>query len=94
MPSDVDKRMAVLEERIEGMKNALALAHAEYERRLAEMNRFREERDMDTTTYPTRREWELGQESVLRRMAFLEKTIWVGLGALAVLAFAAKLIWK
>ena len=47
-------------ERGRGMEHVLALAHAEYE----------------------------------RRVAFLEKTIWAGLGASAGLAFAAKLIWK
>ena len=95
---ELDKQVAVLSERLDGMKIALSLAHAEYERRLSEMNRFREEHVMDAATYLPRSEWNLGHESVQRRMAFIEKMFWTGAGVLiavsALTAVVARLIWK
>ena len=73
--TELKTRIAVLEERIEGMKLALEISHMEYERRLAEMNRFREEHEMDTRSFPSRREWEMGHESIVKHVDDVDKTL-------------------
>lgn len=62
--------------------------------RLENMNEFRESLNDQTKTYLTRNEYELKHENLEQKLSAIQKIVWMGLGALAVLELLLEYIFK
>jgi len=62
--------------------------------RLEGMNEFRESLQDQTKNYLTRNEYELKHENLRDKLGNMQKIIWMGLGAVAVLEIALEYIFK
>jgi polynucleotide 5'-kinase involved in rRNA processing len=100
----IDERHKLYESKFEAHKVALDLAKCEIDRRLEQMNKFREENIQDKLKSVSRQEWQTGHQSLIaqfdekmvsidRRFATVERMIWVGTGiVLSVSAMIAVLV--
>lgn len=103
----IDERHQFYVAMFESHKVALDLAKVDIDRRLEQMNKFREENIRDKIMMVSRQEWQTGHQTLIsqfdekmvsidRRFATVERMIWVGTGiiltASALVAVLVKLL--
>jgi hypothetical protein len=88
----LEKKIAVLEERLEGSKDALRLQAAEYERRLDMLNGEAERLRQMQTTYVEKSVYEIAHKYLTEKIDAIQKIVWMAMGGLLLLEIALKYI--
>lgn len=88
----LDKKIAVLEERLTGAQDALKIQAREYERRLETLNHEAQQlKDMQAKYLP-REVYEANYKETNTKIEALQKYIWIGVGGLLVIELVLKYI--
>ena len=83
--TSLEKQIAVLEERIEGMKNALVLQASKYEDRLIALNNETEHARQTQNTYVTNSEYAAKHQLLEVKIESLQKFMYLITGGLILL---------
>jgi hypothetical protein len=90
----IEKKLAILEERLQGAKEALKLQADEYERRLEILNHEAQQlKDMQTTYIP-RETYEISHKSLEMKLENVQKLVYVGLGVVLAFEFLFEYLFK
>ena len=89
---DKDTQIAVLEERIEGLREAIKKAEKLLEVRLQAMNEFRTQLSEERGQYVERKELDIRIKHILDKIEINTKLIFIGFGIIIAIEFAIRVL--
>jgi len=85
--TEADIKIAVLEERLEGAKEALSLQALEYQRRLDALNGEAERLRQMQSTYLPRESYEIAHRELVNKIEIVQKICFIGIGVAIAVEF-------